>query len=67
MDDKTKVTTGMSFTGCLALLFIALKLTGFISWSWVWVLSPIWIPFALCFICLIPALIVLIIQHFNSK
>jgi hypothetical protein len=27
----------------LALLFIALKLTEEIDWSWVWVLSPIWI------------------------
>jgi hypothetical protein len=27
----------------LALLFITLKLCGVISWSWVWVLSPLWI------------------------
>lgn len=26
----------------LAVLFIALKLTGVINWSWLWVLSPIW-------------------------
>lgn len=26
----------------LAVLFIALKLTGVIKWSWLWVLSPIW-------------------------
>jgi hypothetical protein len=31
----------------LALLFIALKLTGHISWSWWWVLAPIWIPLVL--------------------
>lgn len=28
----------------LAVLFIGLKLTGHITWSWVWVLSPIWLP-----------------------
>jgi len=28
--------------GALALLFIALKLLGYIDWSWWWVLSPIW-------------------------
>ena len=33
----------IGFTGLLTLLFIALKLTGYITWSWVWVLSPIWI------------------------
>lgn len=27
----------------LALLFTVLKLTGMIHWSWVWVLSPLWI------------------------
>jgi len=28
----------------LAILFIALKLTGHVQWSWLWVLCPIWIP-----------------------
>ena len=27
----------------LTLLFVALKLTGHIDWSWWWVLSPLWI------------------------
>ncbi len=33
---------GPGFLGCLALLFIALKLTGFIAWSWWWVTAPLW-------------------------
>lgn len=36
--------------GCftlLGLLFIALKLTGYIDWSWLWILAPFWIPFML--------------------
>jgi hypothetical protein len=36
-------TGGISFVGLLTLVFITLKLTGFIAWSWWWVLSPIWI------------------------
>lgn len=36
-------TNGIGFTGLLQLLFIALKLLGIISWSWLWVLSPTWI------------------------
>ena len=28
----------------LAIGFIGLKLTGYITWSWWWVLSPVWIP-----------------------
>jgi hypothetical protein len=35
---------GIGFVGLLAILFIGLKLTNFIDWSWWWVLSPIWIP-----------------------
>lgn len=30
----------MSFTGLLTIVFIILKLTGFIAWSWWWVVSP---------------------------
>ena len=35
---------GISFCDVLAILFIALKLCDVIDWSWLWVLSPIWIP-----------------------
>ena len=35
---------GMGFFGLLAIVFIALKLTDYIDWSWWWVLAPIWIP-----------------------
>ncbi len=34
---------GIGFTKGLALLFIALKLTKQIDWSWIWILSPLWI------------------------
>ena len=40
---------GIGFAGLLAILFIALKLTGHIAWSWWWVLAPIWAPVALIF------------------
>lgn len=33
------------FLSILCLIFITLKLTGYIVWSWWWVLAPIWIPF----------------------
>ena len=34
----------------LCVLFVGLKLTGYIAWSWVWVTSPIWISFILAFL-----------------
>ena len=44
MDNKTTITIGgISFTGLLTIVFIVLKLIGAIDWSWIWVLSPIWI------------------------
>ena len=33
----------IGFVGLLTVLFVALKLMGYITWSWVWVLAPIWI------------------------
>ena len=41
---------GIGFCGLLTILFITLKLfelTAVASWSWWWVLSPLWIPFAI--------------------
>ena len=39
-------SVGIGFLPLLTVLFIGLKLTGYIAWSWWWVLSPLWIPFA---------------------
>lgn len=36
-----------SFIGLLTILFIGLKLTNYIDWSWLWVLAPLWIPITL--------------------
>ncbi len=36
-------SSGIGFAGMLTILFIGLKLTGYIAWSWLWVLSPLWI------------------------
>jgi len=51
------ITSDISFGGLLTLLFIGLKLGHVINWSWLWVLSPIWIPLAMLFIILVFVLI----------
>lgn len=33
----------MGFGEVLTVVFIVLKLTSCIDWSWIWVLSPLWI------------------------
>ena len=49
---SSKNTGGVGFLGLLTLLFIGLKLTGHIAWSWIWVLAPIWIPISLALLIL---------------
>jgi hypothetical protein len=40
---KESTYKGIGFPALLGLLFIALKLTGYINWSWLWILSPFWL------------------------
>lgn len=56
---------GASFLGLLTLVFIALKLTGSIGWSWWWVLSPIWISWGVTLF--VVALFFVIVSTFPDK
>lgn len=38
---------GIGLTGLLTVVFITLKLTHYIDWSWWWVLCPLWIGLAI--------------------
>lgn len=55
---------GIGFAGVLTAVFIALKLAGIIDWSWIWVLSPLWIKWALIAVL---AVILAIITVFKKK
>ena len=45
---KTKgASSGISFLSALAILFIGLKITNYVAWSWIMVLSPLWISLAI--------------------
>jgi hypothetical protein len=41
-DKNVSVQVGPNFLGLLTIVFITLKLTGYITWSWWWVLAPLW-------------------------
>jgi hypothetical protein len=43
---------GIGFCGLLCIVFIVLKLTHYIDWSWWWVLSPVLIPIAIVILLL---------------
>lgn len=62
-EKKININFGGCFTGLLTIAFIVLKLCGVITWSWVWVLSPLWIGFALAIVVLIITAIVVAIAN----
>lgn len=47
--DMVPPPRGLSLTDVLTLIFVVLKLAGLVSWSWFWVLSPLWIQWVLVF------------------
>lgn len=47
MSTNSSSSTGIGFCGLLAVAFVVLKLTKVITWSWWWVLAPVWAPAAL--------------------
>ena len=66
-ENKPVVVNGCSvgFCGLLTLVFIVLKLCKVISWSWLWVLAPLWIPVGIVLvICIIAALIAIVVDTF---
>jgi hypothetical protein len=44
---SNETSGGIGIGMVLFLIFLVLKLTNTIDWSWWWVTSPLWIPFAL--------------------
>lgn len=54
---KTTNYAGIFLPG-LALVFITLKLTHYISWSWWWVLSPLWVLPVVCLVIILVAVFV---------
>ncbi len=41
--NSNRSNSGYGIVSILTIIFVVLKLTNNIDWSWVWVLSPIWI------------------------
>jgi hypothetical protein len=54
-------SSGLSLAGVLFIVFLILKLTGNIDWSWWWVTSPLWIPIALAVSIFFVVLIVIVL------
>ena len=66
-NQKTAATNSISFANLLGVAFIILKLCHVIEWAWIWVLAPIWIPWALVLVILAIAGLMVIIGSLLIK
>lgn len=67
MSNSNSSSSGIGFAGMLTILFIGLKLTNYVDWSWLWVLSPIWISFAIFALILLVIFAIYIIGEIRSN
>ena len=66
MSSSSSSSGGIGFVGLLQILFIGLKLTGYINWSWWWVLSPICISFSLSIVILAIVFAILVVAEMKK-
>ena len=64
-NNTTKV--GATFCELLGIAFIILKLCGVITWSWGWVLAPIWIPWAVALVLWVAVVIKIIVKSYKNS
>lgn len=57
-NENNSTSGGVSAASLLGILFVALKLTGFIDWSWWYVTMPFWAP--LCIILVIVLIVAVV-------
>jgi len=72
MSKSSSSSGGIGFLGVLTIVFIVLKLLDKIDWSWLWVLSPLWLPIvvpvvALAAVGVIVGFVYLVIYAFEGK
>lgn len=67
-DEKTiSVQVGPGFCGTLTIVFIVMKLMNYIDWSWIWVLCPLWIGFAIVLVAIAITFVVLLLNELFKK
>lgn len=61
---ETKVArSGLSTLSVLGLIFVTLKLTGHIGWSWWWVTLPLYAPLVLAVVIFMVFVVAVLIRH----
>lgn len=65
--NSNQASGGIKFLGLLTIVFIVLKLTNTIAWSWWWVLAPIWLPLTIGMVVAGVFLVIGLIQYKLKK
>lgn len=67
-NSSSSTSSGIGFFGLLTVAFVVLKLTHFIDWPWLWVLSPLWGGFIAAILFMgIVLIVALIIEGIKDK
>lgn len=66
MSDRRR-STGVSLGTVILVVFVILKLTNNVSWSWFWVLSPLWISCGLFMVVLAVCAVAEVIGHRRAQ
>jgi hypothetical protein len=66
MPDKKEATIavgggGIGLGGILTIIFVLSKLMGIISWPWIWVVCPLWIPLVIFVVILLIVLLIALV------
>lgn len=67
MNNKSTERKTFPFLWILALIFITLKLTGYIAWSWWWVLAPLWAGLAFVLVVVVPIMAIFFMVKTNRE
>jgi hypothetical protein len=59
MSNSSSGIGGISFPVLLFIVFLVLKLTNYIDWSWWWITAPLWLPAGICVLILAIAYFIL--------
>lgn len=67
MKNEQATSSGLGIGTVLFIVFLILKLTNVIDWSWWWVTAPLWIPLGLVVMILIVTSLVIIAKEIKRK
>ncbi len=63
MSNSSSSSSGIGVLGLLGVVFVTLKLTGYINWSWWWVTAPFWGGFVAMIAILLGAVMVFAVSQ----